>query len=268
MSLSGLSGINIELTSRCNKHCHMCGRRKIEKQYPELVDWGDMPLEMVHTIAQQIPRGVFVQLHNNGEPLLYPHLEDALRLLSNQYKGLNTNGKLLMEKQEAVRAYLSTITISVIPDDPEGNEQLDIVEEFLELAPRPLVVFRLLGDIDVLRLLGIEHFMEKYDKRVACFRILHRPEGSFCYEKPVTIPEIGVCLEMLHKLAIDRFGNVYPCVRFDPERKNLLGNISTHSLESIWSGPIRRQWVRHHIVGRRDRVPLCKSCHFWGVPRG
>ena len=246
----------------------MCGRRKIEKQYPELADWGDMPLDMVYKIAKQIPRGVFIQLHNSGEPLMYPHLEDAFRVLLKHYKGLNTNGKLLMEKEYAIRTHLDTITVSVIPDDPDGLDQLEIVERFLEFNIRPVVVFRMLGDIDPYRTAIIKDMAEDFHKAVICHRILHAPEGSHDYEKPVTIPEIGVCLEMLHKLAIDRFGNVYPCVRFDPEKKNLLGNVNDHSLDSIWNGPVRRKWVRDHIEGLRDEVPLCQSCHFWGVPRG
>ena len=33
--------LNIELTSLCNKDCWMCGRRKIDKEYPELkIEYG------------------------------------------------------------------------------------------------------------------------------------------------------------------------------------------------------------------------------------
>jgi radical SAM protein with 4Fe4S-binding SPASM domain len=266
--LSGLSGINIELTSRCNKSCHMCGRRKIEIEYPDLANWGDMPLEMVENLAKQIPKGAFVQLHNSGEPLLYPRLMEALRAFTDHHTGLNTNGKLLMKQNEAIRAHLATITISVIPDDPDGMDQLDIVREFLGYEVRPLVVFRLLGDIDIGRRVLIVQMQAQYPRVIICHRVLHAPEGSFDYEKPVTIPEIGVCLEMLHKLAVDRFGNVYPCVRFDPEKENLLGSLHGQSLASIWNSGLRDQWVRWHIEGERHRVPLCSECHFWGVPRG
>jgi len=269
--MHGLSGINIELTSRCNKHCHCCGRRKEERDFPELSkERGDMPLEMVKRIADQIPPGVFVQLHNNGEPLLYPHLSEALAMFTGHYVGLNTNGKLLMEQADPIRAHLSSITISIIPDDPDGDEQLDIALQFLKLTLRPLVVFRLLGVIDEARLFLIKRWAQVYPRVIIARRILHSPDGSFDYEKRTTKPETGICQEMLHKLAIDRFGNVYPCVRFDPEKKNRIGDINPYfnNLDLIWRSHLRKQWIRHHIEGRRDLVPLCSSCSFWGVPRG
>jgi radical SAM protein with 4Fe4S-binding SPASM domain len=266
--MNGLQGINIELTSRCNKECFMCGRRKLEKDNPELVNWGDMPITMVEKIAPKIPKGVFVQLHNSGEPLLYEYLREALSAFSGHYLGLNTNGKLLMEKADIIRMSLSSVTISIIPDDPEGKEQLEIAKMFLQIPIRPKVVFRLLGKIDTERKWLLKQWSEKYDNVLLVKRILHKPEGSFGYEKEVTIPEIGICLEMLHKLAIDRFGNVYPCVRFDPEKKNLLGNVNSQNLESMWTGAIRKQWIRHHIAGCREKAPLCGTCDFYGVPRG
>ena len=267
--MHGLSGINIELTSRCNKSCHMCGRRKEEEQYPDIANSrGDMPFEMLERIEGQIPPGVFVQLHNNGEPLLYPRFADALKLFHGHYMGLNTNGKLLMEQSDAICKYLSSISISIIPEDPEQDEQMDIALKFLEIKRRPLVVFRLLGNIDEARVWTIRRWQQLYDKVLIARRVLHAPGGSFDYEKDVTIPETGICQEMLHKLAIDRYGNVFPCVRFDPEKKNLLGTIKVDRMDRYWDGPTRKQWIQHHIEGRRDLVPLCKDCDFWGIPRG
>ena len=209
-----------------------------------------------------------MQLHNNGEPLLYPHLMEALRLFTGHYVGLNTNGKLLLEQNEAIRAHLSTITVSIIPDDPEGWTQLWIVGEFLEYEVRPLVIFRLLGNIDEGRRNMINGWCERYSKAMVCHRILHSPDGSYDYEKRTTKPEIGGCLEMLHRLAIDRHGDIFPCVRFDPHKKNLFINMHDQSLDWVWNCKTRKQWIHDHIEGRRDLVPLCKDCDFWGVPRG
>jgi radical SAM protein with 4Fe4S-binding SPASM domain len=130
------------------------------------------------------------------------------------------------------------------------------------------VVFRLLGYIDQTRKELIESWTRLYPKVMICHRILHSPDGSYDYEKRTTKPETGVCLEMLHKLAIDRHGNVFPCVRFDPHLKNKLGNVDGRPLTDIWIHPIRKGWVRQHIEGRRNLVPLCKTCEFWGIAKG
>ena len=139
--MEGLSGINLELTSRCNKGdgtpgsgCFMCGRRKMERDTPELCNWGDMPFGMVEDISYQVPSCIMVQLHNNGEPLMYDRLGDAIRLFRERgcYTGLDTNGKLLMEKADELIGNIDTLTISVIQDDPEGDEQYENILLFID----------------------------------------------------------------------------------------------------------------------------------------
>ena len=240
----------------------------MEKSHPDLCNWGDMPIERVEKIAAQIPVGVDVQLHNNGEPLLYPYLNQVLELFEHHNTGLDTNGILLMQKADVIRHLLKTITISVIQDDPIGTEQLEIAGGFLQIKKRPFVMFRLLGEIDRQRKTAINAMVKAWGRADVCYRVLHAPGGSYDYDKPVVKPETGVCLEMLHKLAIDRFGWVYPCVRFDPDKKNLLGSVDYLSLEYIWNSPIRRLWVDRHMNGNRNEVPLCSKCHFYGIPRG
>jgi MoaA/NifB/PqqE/SkfB family radical SAM enzyme len=265
-SLSGLSHINIELTSRCCKECFMCGRRKIEKDYPHLADWGDMPLDMVVKIADQVPAGVFVQLHNNGEPLLYPALKAALQLFTHCHTGLDTNGKLLAKKAYDLIGNIDTLTVSVIPKDPERQEQIVQIERFLALKgeKKPLVVFRFLGNAQetVINYMAVKH------NCLMVHRVLHSPMGSFNYEKEPVKPEFGICTEMLHKLSIDRFGRISPCVRFDPEGLNILGKIGDDSLYKIWTGYKRNRWLSYHKKGLRKKVPLCKTCEYYGIPRG
>ena len=266
--MNGLSSINIELTSRCNKNCWMCGRRKVERDHPHLADWGDMSIDMVHHIAQQTPEGVMVQFHNNGDPLMYPKLGIVIAMFKIRrcYTSFDTNAKLLFDRKHDIVEHqnLDSIAISVIQDDPEGEEQLEIVGEFLEFKGdrKPLVVFRLLGKVDDTpwRALADKHGC------VIARRILHNPDGSRDYERPVTIPETGICQELLHKLSIDRYGNVSPCVRFDPHKLGVIGNVSDWTLSNIWNGVTRRYWLDKHFAGDRNDVALCAKCDYWGCP--
>jgi radical SAM protein with 4Fe4S-binding SPASM domain len=261
--LWGLSTVNIELTSRCQKACVMCGRRKIDRDYPDIaLNYGDMDFALVERLASQIPPNVVVQFHNNGEPLLYPRFGDAVRLFPHCIRAVNTNAILVVEKAKEIIGNLDTLTISVVEDDPGADEQYDLVRSFLTQkgdAP-PAMVYRCLGDVDRKRWESLPGLVVT--------RILHSPLGSFRYSREPTRPEIGICLDLLHHMAIDRTGQVSICVRFDPRRLGVIGDANATPLADIWNGELRREWQRLHIEGHRHDVPLCASCEFWGVPRG
>ena len=260
---NGLYCIHLELTSRCNKNCWMCGRRKVDKEYPEIaMNYSDMDFELIKKIAEQLPEGIVVQFHNNGEPLLYPKFGEAVNLFKEQIRCVDTNAKLIVEKVDEIVDNLDTITISVIEKDPEGDEQYQLVKRFLEIKGnrKPDVIYRCLGDVDTGR-------WGKLDGIIAT-RILHNPLGSFKYKRSPTVPEIGICLEILNHMAISSRGEVSICVRFDPKHLGVIGDVSVDPLLDIWNGSKRKKWVQHHIQRRRDKVPLCSYCDFWGVPSG
>ena len=258
----GLAGIHLELTSRCNKSCWCCGRRHIEKDPKLFTPWGDMDFRLLKRIARQIPPGIVVQFHNNGEPLLYPRLQQALELFPDNIRCLNTNGKLLLSKTDELVGNLDTLTISVIEGDPESEEQYATVKSFLKLKGNspPSMVYRLLGQVSPERWADLPGIL--------CTRVLHHHSGSHTYERSPTIPEIGVCLDLLHHLAIDRYGNVSCCVRFDPRGHLCLGNLQTETLADIWYGEKRKRMIQEHLKGNRDCNEVCNACDYYGVPTG
>lgn len=263
-NLDGFCNVNIELTSRCNKNCWMCGRRKVERDYPELaLKYGDMDFSLVKKIASQLPEQAVVQLHNNGEPLLYPQFGRAVKLFKNQITNIVTNGKLLLEKSDEIIGNLDTMAVSIIENDPEAEEQYKILKKFIKLKGdrKPFTLLRLNGNVDV----------EKYSKLglIMTPRILHASLGSFNYKKKSpTIPEIGICLDFLNHLAINAKGKVSICVRFDPKGLGIIGDVNKQSLFDIWNSPKRLKWLKWHMRGERKNIPLCSYCHFWGVPTG
>ena len=257
---NGLTTVNVELTSLCNKNCWMCGRRRIERDYPHLANWGDMNFKLVDKIAKQLPDRIVVQLHNNGESLLYPRFGEAAKLFHRQIRCLDTNAKLIVEKADEIIGNMETLTISVIENDPEGNKQYDLVKKFLKLRGnrKPNLIYRCLGNVDT----------KKWEKLpgIIATRVLHNPLGSFQYKRNPTKPEIGICLDLLNHMVIDRFGKVSICVRFDPKRLGVIGDANKTSLVDIWNSSKRKKWLEYHIGGQREKVPLCSYCEFWGVP--
>lgn len=218
---------------------------------------------MVREISEQVPKGIVVQFHNSGEPLLYPRLGEALSLFKNNIRCFNTNGKLLLEKADEIIDNLDTLTISVIQDDDESDEQYDIVRRFIDRGHgrSPALIFRLLGNVDrAERWYGLPGLVAK--------RVLHSPDGSFAYEREVTVPEIGICLCLMNYLTFDRYGNMSLCPRFDVEGKLRIGNIKDMTMEQAWNSDFRQERIMEHIAGLRSLVPGCKDCNYWGVPRG
>lgn len=258
---NGLTTVNVELTSRCNKNCWMCGRRKMDREYPEIaLKYGDMDFDLAKKIAKQLPDGIIVQLHNNGEPLLYPKFGAAAKLFKRQIICTDTNGKLLVEKAKEIIDNLDTLTVSVIENDTDGEDQYKLVKKFLKLkgGKKPFMVYRCLGNVDAQRYKKLEGLVVT--------RTLHNPMGSFKYKKNPTIPEAGICLDALNHMAINRFGKVSLCVRFDPLGKGIIGDANKKSLLDIWNNPIRKKWLQLHKEGKRKHIPLCQNCEFWGVP--
>jgi len=242
----------------------MCGRRKVEREWPELaLNYGDMEFSLVEKITKQLPPNIVVQLHNNGEPLLYPRLAEAITLFNRQITSFDTNGKLLLEKTDEIIDNLDTLAISVFENDSEVDEQYEIIKEFMRIKGnrKPYTILRLNGHVD----------SERYEQLgvTTAKRVLHAPMGSYNYKrKQPTVPEIGICLDFLHHLAINREGKASICVRFDPERVGVIGDVRTQSLEDIWCSEKRMKWLEWHKQGQRNKVPLCSHCDFWGVPTG
>ncbi|VVB63240.1 Iron-sulfur cluster-binding domain protein [uncultured archaeon] len=262
--LNGLYCIHLELTSLCNKDCWMCGRRKVDRDFPQIaMNYGSMDFSLVEKIAAQVPEGIVVQFHNNGDPFMYRRLGDAISLFERQIRCLDTNGKLLVERASEVVDNLDSLTVSVIESDPEADEQYELVKKFLEIKGdrKPLMVYRLLGQVkDPGRWEALGGVIAR--------RIVHNPLGSFQYTRKPTVPEIGMCVELINHMAINRFGKVSACVRFDPQGLGILGDVNDSSLADIWNGEKRQNWIELHKQGKRKDIPFCNKCDYWGVPTG
>lgn len=263
--LNGLSQINIELSSICNKNCGLCGRRKYDHEHGTQ-DYGYMPLELVKTVAEQIPENITIGTHWNGESLTHPQFGEAVSYLKkrNCFIYAVSNGKLLMEKRDELNN-VDSISISVIEGDTteERELQYDILMQYISsksYLSLPIIILRFVGIIpDEQRYLNLNLPIVR--------RTLHAPQGSFNYRKPPVIPEHGVCQDLLNRLTIDRYGNVSICVRLDINGELRLGNIKDMTLDQAWNSEKRLKIKELHITGKRSESGFCHTnCQFYGVP--
>lgn len=257
--------INIELTNICNKNCFMCGRRKREEKQGKIYK-DNIDFKLLEKIANEISnRQVLIQFHWDGEPTMYPRLGEALDLFRGNIRCFDTNGKLLVDKADEIINNLETLTLSTFDLDTDKEEQWDILQQFLVIKgnKKPFVIIRRLGNIT-------EEWMKKYESTglLMADRILHSPAGSFKYSKKTIVPEHGICLEALMHPAINVYGDMSQCVRYDPDRINILENVYKNTIEEIWNSDKRNEWLQWHSIGNRNNHPMCRKCEFWGIPRG
>ena len=262
--LNGLSQINVELTSMCDKHtlCGFCGHQ--DDAINGAVK-GDISYRLLTRIERQLSRGIVVQMHRDGEPTAYPLLKEALLLFRRYITSIVTHGENLIKKADQIIGHCTSLTVSVFNGDPDIDLQIANVKQFLELKGQqpPMVNIKIVGTMPPER-----------EARYAAFgvpiirRLLHVPDGNYKYIKRTpTVPEHGICLDFLSHPSVDWRGRFFICNRLDTRDEGLLGDLNSSSLEQLWNSPKRLEWLEAHKRGRRDEAaPLCRTCVFYGVP--
>jgi radical SAM protein with 4Fe4S-binding SPASM domain len=142
---------------------------------------------------------------------------------------------------------------------------MSALREFLAAkgSSSPQVQVKIVGDMlqD-----GIEEY-EALGVRVIR-RLIHVPidNSKYAHRAP-GVPEVGICLDALHRPTIAQDGRMYLCNRLDAQGHGYIGDANTETLDAIWNGPIRKRMIEAHKAGRRDLAnPLCATCKHWGTP--
>ena len=110
--------IVIETTTRCNANCFYCGRPK---------QHNDMDLDLFKAIVDAVPFTKEIHPNTRGEPLLYPHIIEAVRYCKDKGKTVQTytNGSLMTKNMalSLMSAGLDRITFSLDDCDPDRYER-------------------------------------------------------------------------------------------------------------------------------------------------
>lgn len=215
---------------------------------------GDMSMEMFDRIMKQYT-GAAIQFNKDGEPLLYQALGEVGRKCKNRITNIVTNGILLWDRRKDLEDF-TTITVSIFEDD---DKQFENIKQFVSNMKTPKLYVKYLGDYEnkEFDVMGITTLR----------RTIHEGRSDVNYNggKP-PIPEFGICLDFLFKPSINYRGDFSICNRYDPDNKGVLGNVETDPLTWLWNNPTRLQWLDLHKQGKRNEIPLCSECEFWGIP--
>jgi len=111
------STIMLEVTNNCNLQCITCPR---EYGYGKAMDKGNMEISLLKKMVDEAwPYIDSIGLTGMGEPLLYPHLKEALTYIKKKNKGILTNisTNLMLPKApeiiDSIKENLDTIQISI-----------------------------------------------------------------------------------------------------------------------------------------------------------
>lgn len=122
--------VSVSLTRRCNFRCRYCKFHSPLSDFPARLDPGfDLPLELLEDLFRQIAGQTRdVVFAGEGEPLLYPKLEQAVAAAKTRGLRVNlvTNGLALTDEriQALIDLELDQLTVSVWANSPEQFEIL------------------------------------------------------------------------------------------------------------------------------------------------
>lgn len=267
--LNGLTQLNVELTSRCDRHtlCAFCGHQ--DPAIHPTLRFGDMEMTMVYRLAMEVrdlQRSVVVQFHRDGDPLAVQDtfLQIALQYFQANIRSVVTHGEQLAVKGWALIDNCESVTVSIFRGDPDRDRQVASVRGFLALKgdKLPRVFLKIVGDM------SDDDFAPYHDLALPVLRrLIHTPASNAKYARALpAMPEHGLCLDLLHHPSVAWDGRVYLCNRLDTKDAGLIGNLHEKSLDTIWNGLVRADYVQSHLEGRRQDVPPCKDCQYYGIP--
>ncbi len=265
--LSGLSQINVEISSICQKRtkCGFCGHQ--DPSIHPTLRFGTMSRLMMVSLRQELkPLGkhVIVQAHRDGDPCDSDELGYFLERFRENIRSVVTHGCSLVDRAEDIIGNCEAVCVSIFRGDPDRELQLTALREFMKVKGEklPRVLLKVIGDMNDDEL----HPFLSMDLPILQRR-LHLSSGNSRYVGGMpTMFEHGICDDLLHHPSISWDGRVYLCNRLDTKDAGLIGNLNEESLDSIWNGKLRADYIQKHIEGRRADVPPCKDCLYYGVP--
>jgi radical SAM protein with 4Fe4S-binding SPASM domain len=267
--------IYLEITNHCNQACSFCPPHSRNTRYLSV----DELHHRMHALAQHTKN---VYFHVKGEPLMSPHLADALDAAYKNHLNVHlvSNGLLIEKHGDLILNHPAVQTISISLhsyhelEESRRDRQITHLKSWLDRQhpQHPHIRLRVWDagtqshpfSRNLIRRLTAYEMDEhvRPDFRVSLTHNRHiQSDVRFSWPSLADgerYPE-GRCNAGM-MLAILADGTVTPCC-LDGEGIIALGNLNTASLDEIIASPRYRAFLQ----GMNDRKPseaLCRSCSF------
>jgi MoaA/NifB/PqqE/SkfB family radical SAM enzyme len=235
---------DVELTTRCNKQCYICPRKKLTRKQE------DMKLETFCKLLAWLPENSDVYFAGFGEPLLHKDIFKFIKMLVNRNirVSIMTNAILLDENKikQLFHFGLHKLQISILK-----NEEIliDKILNITETKNYNKLQFNLLFD-------SKNHKMENYYEYLLLKKIktvkkkIHSKGGKY---KTITEKLDGTCGTFFIATYINTIGQIHICSN-DINGEYILGNIFSNSFKEI-------QKIKKKFLGNKTIAPICVKCN-------
>ena len=295
LPLSSPLRLGMGFTTRCNFRCEYCYLYSAEKE--KIPPAADMPFSLVEKIAADIcefenPISV-ADLSQNGEPLLYPDLAKAIKLIKDtgRVKSVRiiTNGSLIFpEKAEKlIAAGLNQVMISInglndrqyatiVHANVKFKDIYENVKYLYSIRQECHVHVKLIANyfsedeqklfLDTFSPISDSIFIDKAVNQWIGVQLPTPPYGREAgidrFNKSFNIEnELPVCSAPFYFLRIHPNGRTSVCLG-DWEAALSLGNVYNMSLKEIWNGKALKDLRKAQLT--RCNIPSqCDKCHYY-----
>lgn len=267
--------MHIELTSACNLRCVMCNHDQMRRPRRH------MDFDLFRAIVDQLPPGaVFaVGLYYFGEPLLYPHLGEAIRYLRGRRPEirtyLRTNGQGLTDEvaRTVLESGLHSLQFSIEGGSAEVYERVMVGGRFATLRANIEHYLKLKRELGVEQsnaILSLLMPQTRLDReRVAAEWGTRMPvkfapaRAKYAVLAPGTATRrTRPCFDLYYHLTVLSDGLVTFCC-CDGDGRTSLGTCADTAIGDLWRGATANDMRSRHRAGAFDGV--CAECAWIGL---
>ncbi|MCL2824369.1 MAG: radical SAM protein [Polyangiaceae bacterium] len=241
---------DIEITTRCTKHCYCCPRDAFERNDR------DMSLATFDTLCDWLPSGSSVFFAGYGEPLLHDqHAQFVEKLVRvGATVSIKTNG-IAVTRDKALELFdagLHKLEISILLRDEESR-----IEDFLAIIPESKhknIQFNVIHDADSPRLIPTRNRLAQLGIK-AWFASIHSRGGQL-YRLTTPAVQKPKCESFLRVTCVRTDGSLPVCPH-DINGRFMMGSIETVGFAALAEEKLRR--ANGGMV-----APICAQCddHF------
>jgi len=259
--------IQLETSTVCNGKCPMCPSQLIKRKT-------HMDEDLFKKIIKECKNTRLEEIHPFffNEPFLFPKIFNWLRYvrkeLPNVKISITTNGSLLTKEicDTIINENLTDkISFSLDACTPEMFKKARGLENFQDIL-KAINYLKRNGRIQIAVNFTIANYNLKELRKFKTFWKKRRVKYFINYDdgRKTRTPFINRRYKRPCKQPFDYFtilttGEVVLC-DMDALGKEILGNVKKTPIKEIWNNEKFRAIRKAHLIGKRNKIPLCRDC--------